>query len=288
MKHLLAAALLLAACGKASTLARNPGAGGPATGDLPLAGNAVTIGTVRPPEGGTYFDLIAPPLAAGQQAEPVRAQLAGAATTYTLTAFHITGPTWPGTPVAAGTYTLTYLDETGAKTTFAQSVEVAANQGNYIVLGGIAVSPVSAVNAERVGTKGMRYQITDTAGHTLRRVAPALGAVVDLPAGSWLWYPLAYDGVQQLAPLAFATNESITPFAWGSVYIRRNDTQSLRLQAATGELIDPALTDRVEYLLPIAPQSEGCRVYDFILDQLTPFRRTLCSDAVAHATLNVR
>lgn len=279
---------LVAACGQAQTgITRRPSQGVPATGDLPLAGNAITIGTLKPPSGGTYFDLLAPPLPAGATAVPLQAKLAGPGGTYTLTSFHVTGPTWKGTPVTAGTYTLTYLNEGGVASSYTRSVVVAPGEANYLVVGAIWVSPLSAVNAERIATQGLNYEISGAKG-LLKTTATNANSVVSLPPGNWLWSALGING-GRLEALAFESNETITPFEWGSLYVRMNPVyQTLSLQSASGVMLYPGLTDRTEYLLPAAAQVYGCRVYRAIFNLTTTITRTLCSDGSDHEIINVR
>lgn len=286
--YLLAALLLSTACASEPLeTVRNTGARDYG-GDLGIGSGVakpVTIGTISAPQDGTYFDLIAPPVPAGATIHPLKARLTGGGGTFTLTTIHVNNGTWTGTPVPAGTYTLTYLDEADNLTALQEAVTVTDGMANYKIISGIMVDPASAVATDRTGVQALAYEIV--AGNNYLKTTKAdLGVIIDLPSGDTTWTPMGVSGDRGL-PLSLSAVESLVSVAWGSIQVKFRAGQTLVMQDSQDALLFGPLESGVEYLLPALPQTQGCRVYEILVGYGAPYTRTLCSDATAHILFNL-
>jgi hypothetical protein len=277
--------LLTAACGPieftpppGDTPGDQPGGPG-----VPGVGERIPLGEITPPEGGTFFDLIAPPLPAGAKAVPLRARLDSGTHKFEVSSVHVTDGTWAGTPVTAGSYTLTYLDQAGEDTPFTEAVQIAEGEAVHVVVGSVWVGPSSAVFEERVTAEALSYRISDGV-HTLKQVTAPANAVIDLPQGGWQWH--GQTSGAEFEPLTFEVGPDILHAAWGSIFVRKAPTRIVDIQAADGRTLFGNTQDLTEYLLPARSQVEGCHVYRGVIDQLTIRQITLCTDVDPHFELS--
>lgn len=290
IRSVLLCAMLLAACGgnddNRPTANRENRDYGDDLGFGSGAASPVTIGTIVKPAGGTYFDLIAPPLSAGMTAVPLKAKLSGVNGTYTITSVHLTNGSWSGTSVTAGTYSLEYLDEAGLPTGIKDNVTVLTGDANFKVVGGVWVDPSSAVAAGADAVEGLRYDI-DVDGIRLKLAEADLNVVVDLPKGTTTWTPVGSSDARGI-PFALDVDERIQPYVWGSIQTKFDSRFQVSLSDAKKNILFFPLRDGAEYLLPAEPQASGCRVYYLTVDTKSVYSRTLCTDTSAHQLFNLQ
>jgi hypothetical protein len=283
---------VLTACGNSGEIKppkRGSAIGGTNTGapqPLPLPGRTpgATTGTTTPATG-TFFDLVAPAVAAGTTVIPLRAALVSSTgSIFLVTSVH-TGTTSAPTPITAGTYSLIFHNENDGATAFRQTVTVSPGVQNRFLIGSVLVDPNSAVQASRTATVSIPYQIQSTEG-TLKTVIPNLNTVIDLPPRAFDWVGIGSTGFLP----AFSVNAGTTLLTqtWGSIQVLKDPTDTISISSSNGTSIFPETVDGVEYLLPATPQSQGCMVYLGIVNLLTTRTITLCTDAISHVVFNER
>lgn len=282
---------LLAACGGGQTAPTSRGDTGPASTcciDLPAApvgSPGATPGGPAPGATTSAVVLVAPDLPAQATPVPLRARLTGPGVDQELASVRAAAAEGAATPVSAGTYMLTYLDETGAPTAFTTSVAVRASQLTRIALGTVWVAPESAVQTGSLGVESLAYRIAQ-GGQTLKTVFAPLNAAIDLPPGAFEWFGQGTDG--ELPALTLDAGAGLLRHAWGSIYVLRRAAGSVVITGAAGPTLVPAAANGVEYLLPATTQTQGCMVYLGIVNQLTTNTITLCQDGVMHFQLDAR
>ncbi len=281
----------LSACGDGDETRRRgsgaslpPGSG--AQEPLPLPGESPGTGTsATNVTGNTFFDLVGPALPVGATVIPLRATLVSSSgQSITVTSVHLESQVAP-TPVSAGTYALTFLDENDAPTGFTQSVTVQQSISNRLPIGSVYIDPASAVQTDRVATVSFPYAISSTEG-TLKVVVPNLATVVDLPPRAFSWQGIGSTGF--IPPVVIDAGSALLTREWGSVLVLKNSTDRIAIYSSNGSVIFPETIDGVEYLLPATPQNQGCMVYLGVINNLTTRTITLCSDANLHVILNER
>lgn len=291
MGFLVSLSVMFAACGDGNEPVRRSSGGQlpPGSGallPLPIPGESPG-GATTPTEdtGNTFFDLIGPALPAGANVISLRATLTSTGgQVFVVSSVHLETQFAP-TPVSAGTYTLTFLNENDTPTTFTQSVVVSPGIANTLSIGSVLVDPSSAVQPARIATASFPYAIGIT-GATLKTVVPTLNTVIDLPAQSFAWQGIGVTGLIPLININAGT--TLLTRQWGSVLILKEISDTISILSSNGALIFPATVDGVEYLLPATPQSQGCMVYLAIINSLTTRTLTLCSDGILHIILNER
>jgi hypothetical protein len=234
------------------------------------------------------IEILAPAVPGAGTVVRLQAQLSGGAATgaTALVTSALGGERRAPQFVAPGTYTLTYVDENGAPTTFQTSVAVGAGQAAVVRVGAVQVAFSSAVHTDRTGTQALTYRIGN-GGAVLRTVRADLGTTVILPPGAWTWAAVGGGG-DELPGITLNVAPALVSREWGSVFVRKRAGDAVSLRTATGLVVLPQASDGVEYLLPATDQAHGCMVYLGIVNQLTTDTITLCQDAVLHADLRTR
>ncbi len=210
-------AVLLAACGdNAEPVERRQGSTvGPIEGILPRPGGTPDENGGEEVTDTTTVVLSGPILPAGSNLIPLRARLTHDATgnTTILQSTHVARTDQAATAVTAGTYTLTYLDENGRDTNFTERVTLRNDRRNDIAVGGVWVSPASAVVPERQGTESLTYELSSPAEGVLKVVSADLGTLIAVPPVELEW--AALGNTLALEPLDLDAGSSLLELEFG-------------------------------------------------------------------------